>query len=512
VTLNELRAFSGNNFINHAFVPTLVLANDTGASNSDGITTNGNVNVTVENGATWEFSTNGGANFTTGSGNSFSLSAGSYTAGAIQVRQTGGNAGPTGSMGAVTVDVTSPSVTITAGTPNAATGAITYSFAFAEAMSGFTSSDVSITNGTAGTFTTVNASTYTLIVNPNVGTSPTSLAVSVATNVAQDVAGNPNTSGSATPVTTLYGNGNANVLTSGAGADLVFMGAGADTLDINAVSDSTVASPDRVLDFAGTDKIDFATLLGAGGAGYTNSLQNDTGAGFVEFRNVTLTHPTGSTTRVEFDIHLDAATLNGSVITGAVIDLNYAIGSVATSVVTGATYLDGFGDTQPVWQLIQPSLSGGGANGTISLIASFDAANPVIDVNGNIARIRFNFSTFIDTFALGLDSQAGGGITQFSTANNATVFPDVGVSKIAGLTVGSNNVLEIFTDTGTLGVVGDNQLRMVSTYDAVNNVTRFQMAYDTNASFGATTSSTVVAIDFVGDVTANLIPSHLTFI
>jgi hypothetical protein len=72
---------------------------DTGASTggnaSDGITNNGIVTVNgLESNATWEYTTNSGASWTTGTGNTFTLTASStptgttYAANAIQVRQT----------------------------------------------------------------------------------------------------------------------------------------------------------------------------------------------------------------------------------------------------------------------------------------------------------------------------------------------------------------------------------------------------------------------------------------
>lgn len=67
---------------------SLSLANDTGESNSDGITRDGTVNVSgLEPGATWKYSTDGGANWTAGTGTSFTLAAGTYAQGMVQVRQ-----------------------------------------------------------------------------------------------------------------------------------------------------------------------------------------------------------------------------------------------------------------------------------------------------------------------------------------------------------------------------------------------------------------------------------------
>ncbi|MFK0090924.1 beta strand repeat-containing protein, partial [Pseudomonas sp. NPDC090755] len=67
--------------------PNLVLATDTGSSNSDKITNVGTVNVSgLEAGATWQYSTNGGSTWTAGSGTSFTLSGDG--AKSVVVRQT----------------------------------------------------------------------------------------------------------------------------------------------------------------------------------------------------------------------------------------------------------------------------------------------------------------------------------------------------------------------------------------------------------------------------------------
>src|SRR5690606_4074670 len=89
--------------------PTAVLANDTGIT--DGITSDATVNVSgLESDATWEYSVDGGASWTSGTGSSFELPAGSYANGEILVRQTdaAGNTSPVGSLGAVTIDSTTP--------------------------------------------------------------------------------------------------------------------------------------------------------------------------------------------------------------------------------------------------------------------------------------------------------------------------------------------------------------------------------------------------------------------
>ncbi|MFO7581395.1 BapA/Bap/LapF family large adhesin [Guyparkeria sp.] len=90
--------------------PTLTLANDTG-EDGDGVTSDGTVNVgDLEEGATWEYSTDGGDTWTEGEGTSFELPEGEYAEGDVLARQTdeAGNTSNNGELGAVTVDTTVP--------------------------------------------------------------------------------------------------------------------------------------------------------------------------------------------------------------------------------------------------------------------------------------------------------------------------------------------------------------------------------------------------------------------
>ncbi|MCA1858456.1 hypothetical protein LE190_21375, partial [Massilia oculi] len=88
--------------------PGSVLAADTGASATDGVTREATFNVSLApDAANWEYSLDGGASWSAGSGTSFTLAAGSYPAGAIQVRQTdiaGNLSASTASGTALTVD------------------------------------------------------------------------------------------------------------------------------------------------------------------------------------------------------------------------------------------------------------------------------------------------------------------------------------------------------------------------------------------------------------------------
>ncbi|MFT6916406.1 MAG: hypothetical protein ACJAWL_002741, partial [Motiliproteus sp.] len=99
------------------------------------------------------------------------------------------------SANSATVDHTAPTVAISDNTAGTATGAVTYTFTFSEAVSNFTVADVSVTGGTkASSFArgADGSSVYTLVVTPPDG-STANLIVNVASGVAQDAAGNNNT-------------------------------------------------------------------------------------------------------------------------------------------------------------------------------------------------------------------------------------------------------------------------------------------------------------------------------
>jgi Ca2+-binding RTX toxin-like protein len=87
-------------------------------------------------------------------------------------------------------DTAAPTVVITDNAVGVATGDVTFTFTFSEAVNGFTADDITVSGGTRGTFTTVDATTYRLVVSPT-GVSGT-INVSVPAGGATDSAGNGN--------------------------------------------------------------------------------------------------------------------------------------------------------------------------------------------------------------------------------------------------------------------------------------------------------------------------------
>lgn len=112
----------------------------------------------------------------------------------INFQDLGGNVGPestvTTDSSVVTFDITVPTLTVS-GLPAsiAIVQPIALSFDFDEDVSGFDVSDIAVTNGTADSFMTVDAATYTASVLPD---GNGDLTVTVAAGAASDAAGNVN--------------------------------------------------------------------------------------------------------------------------------------------------------------------------------------------------------------------------------------------------------------------------------------------------------------------------------
>ena len=197
--------------------PTFALANDTGASSTDGNTSIGTFNVAgLESGATWQYSTDG-VNWTNGSGTSFNLGSGGYAANAIRVRQTdpAGNTGPSaGNVGSVTVDNAAPAiVSITSpssGTRTAGETVVVNATVSEQVQAG---SSVTVTLDTGNVVTLTAATTGTVLTGSftiQPGQSSSNLrvfAIGLTNGGARDIAGNtlvstvvPNSSLGATPL------------------------------------------------------------------------------------------------------------------------------------------------------------------------------------------------------------------------------------------------------------------------------------------------------------------------
>ena len=104
-----------------------------------------------------------------------------------------GNSNAAATQATQAFDTASPSVVISDDTSGTATGDVTFTFTFSEAVYGFTSDDITLSSGSKGTFSgTDGDSSYSLIVTPDANSSGT-ITVDVPAAAALDAAGNSNT-------------------------------------------------------------------------------------------------------------------------------------------------------------------------------------------------------------------------------------------------------------------------------------------------------------------------------
>ncbi len=112
----------------NVIAPSLALLEDTGYSNTDAITNNGTISVSgIENGANWQYSTDSGANWITGQGNSFTLTGDGYKSALVRQIDVAGNTSTISSPLNFTLDTlaVTPTLTLINDTGNSSTDRIT---------------------------------------------------------------------------------------------------------------------------------------------------------------------------------------------------------------------------------------------------------------------------------------------------------------------------------------------------------------------------------------------------
>ena len=104
----------------------------------------------------------------------------------------------------------------------------------------------------------------------------------------------------------------------------------------------------------------------------------------------------------------------------------------------------------------------------------------------------------------------------YQTAFACIIAHQAATTTNAAATLAANK-LKIVADSGSLGTATNNQLHFLASYDGTvasggTDTTHLQLQYDTNATTASTTLSAIIAIDFHGDVTANLTSASFTYI
>ncbi|WP_421976653.1 MBG domain-containing protein [Roseivirga seohaensis] len=184
-----------------ALAPSVgAVGNDNGPSNSDFITNdqtliiggnataNSRVEVYIDGTSTAIATTNAQGTWLFNHEGT-TLPAGTYSITAKEL-DNAGNYSPVSAAKTLVIELTQPTVTITNNANDPQRGSFTATFTFSEDVSGFDVNDISVTNGTAGSFSATSASVYTAKITPSADGQVT---VGIAANKATDIAGNFNT-------------------------------------------------------------------------------------------------------------------------------------------------------------------------------------------------------------------------------------------------------------------------------------------------------------------------------
>ena len=202
---NNNNALTSGSVTSDRTVPTLTVSPNSGATNASPITFTFQFSETVTGFDASDVSVTNGTKgtFTATDGDTYTLlvtpsADGTVTASvAANAAQDVANNNNALTSGSVTSDRTVPTLTVSPNSGATNASPITFTFQFSETVTGFDATDVTLTNGTKGTFTATDGDTYTLLVTP---TADGTVTASVAANAAQDAATNKNalTSGSVT--------------------------------------------------------------------------------------------------------------------------------------------------------------------------------------------------------------------------------------------------------------------------------------------------------------------------
>ena len=468
--------------------PTLAYTNS--GSADDSITNVGTVTVSgLETGASWQFSLDG-TNWSAGTGSSFAVTGDG--AKSVSVRQTdlADNSSGASNALAFTLDATAPSVVVTK-----APGSYTFNFAFSEAVTGFDASDVAVPQGTTkGTFTAVSSTNYTLVVTPPGSTSDQLFTVNVAAEAAIDVAGNASTAATQLSQSLMVGTAGADTLTSSSALStfIDLSGGGNDTVKLATASASTAAAPDLIGGFGSGDKIDLSAILKT--IGYA-SLSGGNASSPLIFKNVAIANG------VDKSIDQDGSLLVNHVATAEIWSNTSANFPSSKGIKLDFSTNDSVLD---YWVVANSGIAVPEAKDAYvaSGLAGMTNTSPFL-ANRLLGTAYFELNANASSFTFALDAM------QLST--DATNWID----KLVPLFVSTDSTaksLTVVTDTDSLIAPTDNQLHMLVKYVTETDTTQLRIQYDSNSATGTTAISEVIALDFSGNVTANLTPAALNFI
>ena len=288
---------------------------------------------------------------------------------------------------------------------------------------------------------------------------------------------------------TIDGGTGADLITGGAGADVIDLGGSSsgsdtsiDTLKLLAASDSTVAAPDVISHFAvNQDIIDLSSLLGSSGAGYTQSSLASSGATSPFYFGNSPTDWEASSDRngnyitvklyTRVDLFANAATTNDGAVMAFDVDTSQLKAGNSIAVQDNA-----FG-------------IGSASGSLVALLAEFDQQK--IFAGDLIAKIKFTLNTgvtasnFVASISNIVYELNGTGIQYHPDAPYAH-------NQSGDIIPAAANGTLMYSFSDVFSAPSDNELHI-----SQDSAGHLQMQYDTNPTAGAgqTTLSSIIQLN-----------------
>lgn len=434
----------------------------------------------------------------------------------------------------VTYDTTAPTVSIS--TPSASTNApFTATFNFNENVTGFAVGDISVTNGSAGTFNAVSATQYTAVITP---TTDGAVNINVSGNVAVDAANNGNTA--ATQSTVTYDTVSPSLSISATGSTLQTTKTVTFTFSEDmtgfAVGDIAVTNGSAG-SFSTTSAQVYTAVITADGDGAVtvnvtaNSAADAAGNGNTAGNQLNLTADSTAPTLVisgptaDVNAAFTATFTFSEAVTGFdVNDISLGNGSAgsfnATSALVYTAQITPTSDGSVTVNVAASAAIDAASNNSVAAAqysVNYDATNPTVSISTPSTSANapytatFNFSENVTGFTLSDINVTNGAASVFAGSNSqytATITPTaegavtLNVSSNAavdsannGNTAASQNTVTYDTTAPTLLISADSttlQTTATVTFTFSEDVTGFELA-DISVSNGSAGSFTTVS-------------------
>jgi VCBS repeat-containing protein/ELWxxDGT repeat protein len=411
-----------------AAAPTLSLAIDSGSSSTDKITNSGIVNVGgLEPGASWEYSTNNGTTWTTGTSNNFTLSVDGIKTAVVRQTDPAGNTSSSSAPFTFTLDTTPPAKT---GTVNAMT-----------LDSGTSPTDFLTNNGNAGriyngTLSAALSVGESLQVSVDDGTTWANATVSGTNWSFTD--NTPKGSNWTIQTRVVDASGNGTIRSKTVTLDQQISAASAVTLDLAAASDTGVSATDNLTT---TVRPTFSVTFDSTKALVGDTLEIRHGATILGSATLTATQVSAGNANITLATNL----------TNGINTLSALHRDAAGNSVTGSS---------PLAVTLDRQISAASAV-TLDLLASSDSGSSTTDNLTNLALSNFAVAFDATKAQTGDIVEVRKGNTVLGSTILSAAQISAGIANVAlttALTNGSNTLTAVHRDAAGNSIIGSSTL------------------------------------------------------